>query len=108
MVHLHHEFAHFGSELFVLGFQLTFPRRWTIDQGVVAVLRPPTLDETSRYLMISRGLGDGQMTGLDLRDELTFEFGFELSTDFSHYEYRAPHPPTEKSAGVRGCGKCRS
>jgi hypothetical protein len=32
---------------------------------------------------------------------LTFEFGFELSTDLSHCEYRAPQPPV-KNDGREG------
>jgi len=48
MFHLHHQIANLGLELFVLGFQLTFPLRWTIDQSVVAILIAPSLDQTSR------------------------------------------------------------
>jgi hypothetical protein len=55
--------------------------------------------------MIACGLRRRQIAGLDLRDELTFEFGFELSTDFSHYEYLAPHPPTETIGGREGLWK---
>jgi hypothetical protein len=40
--------------------------------------------------MISRGLADRGLTGFDLADQLTFEFGFEFSTNFSHYELLAP------------------
>jgi len=45
--------------------------------------------------MISRGLPDGGLAAFDLGDQLTFEFGFELSTNFSHYEYRSPRPLAE-------------
>jgi len=55
--------------------------------------------------MISRGLPDGGLAGFDLCDQLTFEFGFELSTDFSHYEYPAPHPRPEKIGGREGLWK---
>jgi len=95
MVHLHDELAHLGSELFVLGFQLAFPAGWTIDQGVVVVTNAPSFDDASGYLMISRGLPDGGLAAFDLGDQLTFEFGFELSTNFSHYEYRSPRPLAE-------------
>jgi hypothetical protein len=91
-VHLHDQFAHLGSELLVLGLQLAFAIGWTIDQGVVAILNAPPFDDASRYLMISRGLPDGGLAGFDLRDQLTFEFGFELSTNLSHCEYRSPRP----------------
>ena len=56
--------------------------------------------------MIARGLADRGLAGFDLRDELTFEFGFELSTNLSHYEYRSPRPLAE-IGGREGCGKCR-
>src|SRR2546428_8561525 len=95
MIHLHDELAHLGSELFVLGFQLAFPAGWTIDQGVVVVTNAPSFDDASGYLMISRGLPDGGLAAFDLGDQLTFEFGFELSTNFSHYEYRSPRPLAE-------------
>jgi hypothetical protein len=55
--------------------------------------------------MIARGLRHAEMSGLDLRDELTFEFGFELSTDFSHYEYQSPRPRTEQIGGREGLWK---
>src|SRR3989442_12205973 len=100
MIHLHDELAHLGSELFVLGFQLAFPAGWTIDQGVVVVTNAPSFDDASGYLMISRGLPDGGLAAFDLGDQLTFEFGFELSTNFSHYEYRSPRPLAE--IGGRG------
>ena len=45
--------------------------------------------------MISCGLPDGGLAAFDLGDQLTFEFGFELSTNFSHYEYRSPRPLAE-------------
>jgi hypothetical protein len=105
MVHLHDQVADLGLEPFVLGFQLAFPFRWTIDQSVVAVLLAPVFDQTSRQLMLACGLLGRDLTGLDLGDELTFEFGFVLSTDFSHFEYRAPRPPTEKLDGRRGLWK---
>jgi hypothetical protein len=47
MVHLHHQIANLGLQFFVLGFQLAFPRRWTIDQRIVPILSAPTLDEAS-------------------------------------------------------------
>src|SRR5881397_3941467 len=105
MVHLHDELAHLGSELFVLGFQLAFAAGWSIDQGVVVVMNAPSFDDASGYLMIARGLPDGGLAGFDLSDQLTFEFGFELSTDFSHYEYQAPHPRTEKIGRREGLWK---
>src|SRR5215469_4376691 len=95
MVHLHDQFADFGPELFVLGFQLAFPAGWTIDQGVVVVMNAPSFDDASGYLMIARGLADGGLADVDLCDQLTFEFGFELSTNLSHYEYRSPRPLAE-------------
>jgi hypothetical protein len=55
--------------------------------------------------MIACGLSDGQMAGFDLRDQLTFEFGFELSTNLSHFEYRAPRPRTETIGGREGLWK---
>jgi hypothetical protein len=55
--------------------------------------------------MLARGLLGRQLPGLDLGDELAFEVGFELSTDFSHCEYRSPRPPTEKIAGREGLWK---
>jgi hypothetical protein len=55
--------------------------------------------------MLARGLPHGQLAGLDLGDELAFEFDFELSTDFSHCEYRAPHPPAETIGGREGLWK---
>src|SRR5215475_7914774 len=97
MVHLHDELAHLGSELLVLGLQLAFPVGWTIDQRVVAILNAPSFDDASRYLMVSRGLPDGGLAGIDLSDQLTFEFGFELSTNLCHYEYRSPRPIAEIS-----------
>jgi len=45
--------------------------------------------------MVSRGLPDGGLAGFDLCDQLTFEFGFELSTNLCHYEYRSPRPLAE-------------
>jgi hypothetical protein len=105
MIHLHDELAHLGSELLVLGFQLAFAVGWTIDQGVVVVMNAPSFDDASGYLMIARGLPDGGLAGFDLSDQLTFEFGFELSTNFSHYEYRAPHPRTETIGGREGLWK---
>jgi hypothetical protein len=55
--------------------------------------------------MISRGLPDRGLAGVDLCDQLTFEFGFELSTNLSHFEYQAPHPRTEKIGGREGLWK---
>ena len=95
MIHLHDELAHLGSELLVFGFQLAFAAGWSIDQGVVVVTNAPSFDDASGYLMISRGLTDRGPAGFDLGDQLTFEIGFELSTNFSHYEYRSPRPPAE-------------
>jgi hypothetical protein len=105
MVHLHDQFAHLGAELLVLRLQLAFPIGWSIDQGVVAIPNAPPLDDASRYLMISCGLPDRRLAGLDLCDQLTFEFGFELSTNLSHFEYQAPHPRTEKIGGREGLWK---
>src|SRR5215467_3997499 len=104
MVHLHDEFAHLGAELLVLGFQLAFAIGWSIDQGVVAILNAPPFDDASRYLMISRGLPAGGLAGFDLRDQLTFEIGFELSTNLSHCEYRSP-PPLADIGGREGLWK---
>jgi hypothetical protein len=43
---------------------------------------------------------------LDLHDQWTFEFAFELSFDsFSHYRYSTPHPPAETIAGREGLWK---
>jgi hypothetical protein len=55
--------------------------------------------------MISPGLPDCGLAGLDLCDQLTFEFGFELSTNLSHFEYQSPHPRTEKLDGREGLWK---
>jgi hypothetical protein len=55
--------------------------------------------------MIARGLRHSQVAGLDLPDQLTFELGFELSTNLSHYEYRSPRPQTEKIGGREGLWK---
>jgi len=52
--------------------------------------------------MISPGLPGCGLAGLDLCDQLTFEFGFELSTNLSHFEYQAPHPRTEQIGGREG------
>jgi hypothetical protein len=95
MVHLHDQFAYLGSELLVLGLQLAFAIGWPIDQRVLAILNAPPFDDASGYLMLSRGLPDGGLAGFDLGDQLTFEFGFELSTNLSHYEYRSPRPLAE-------------
>src|SRR5579884_241270 len=100
MLHLHHQIANLGLELFVLGFQLTLAIRWTIDQRIVAVMPEPSLDDASGDLMIARRLADADLARLDFRDQLTFEFGFELSTNLSHYEYRSPQTPAHK-IGVR-------
>ena len=45
--------------------------------------------------MIARALRHTQVAGFDLRDQLTFVFGFEFSTNLSNYEYRSPRPLTE-------------
>ena len=45
--------------------------------------------------MIAHGLAGADVAGLDLGDQLTFEFAFELSTNLSHDEYLAPQPRTE-------------
>ena len=105
MIHLHDELAHLGSELLVLGFQLAFAVGWTIDQGVVVVMNAPSFDDASGDLMIARGLAGVDVAGLDLGDQLTFEFGFELSTNLSHYLYRAPQPRTEQIGGREGLWK---
>jgi hypothetical protein len=105
MVHLHDQLAHLGLELFVLGFQLAFAAGWPIDQCVVVITNAPSFDDASRYLMIARGLADRSLAGLDLCDQLTFEFGFELSTDLSHYEYQAPRPRAEQIGGRDGLWK---
>src|SRR5215471_5028293 len=55
--------------------------------------------------MLARRLLRRDFSGLDLRDQLMFEFGFELSTDFSHYEYPAPPPRTGKIGGREGLWK---
>src|SRR5215471_6892672 len=55
--------------------------------------------------MLARRLLSRDFSGLDLRDQLTFEFGLELSTDFSHYEYPAPPPRTGKIGGREGLWK---
>jgi hypothetical protein len=68
-------------------------------------MNAPSFDDASGYLMIPRGLTDGGLAGVDLCDQLTFELGFELSTDFSHYEYQAPHSRTEKLGGREGLWK---
>src|SRR4030095_4483680 len=55
--------------------------------------------------MIARGLCDAQAASLDLGDQLTFEFGFELSTNLSHYEYRSPRSRSENIGGREGLWK---
>src|SRR5215468_10262296 len=55
--------------------------------------------------MFARRLLSCYFSGLDLRDQLTFEFGFKLSTDFSHYEYPAPPARTGKIGGREGLWK---
>ena len=56
--------------------------------------------------MIACGLADGQLAGFDLRDQLTFEFGFELSTKIlSHCEYPTPRPRPENNGGREGLWK---
>lgn len=44
MVHLHDQIADLGFERLVLGFQLAFPMRGMIHQGVVAELFAPIVD----------------------------------------------------------------
>ena len=105
MVHLHDQIADLGLELLVFGLQLTFPAGWTIDQCVVSILNAPPLDQASGQLLIASGLRDGHCAALDLRDQLTFELGFELSTNFSHYEYRSPRPRSEPICGREGLWK---
>jgi hypothetical protein len=55
--------------------------------------------------MLARRVPHAHGAGLDLGDQLTFEFGFVFSTNFSHYEYRTPHPPTETIGGREGLWK---
>src|SRR5215471_12429753 len=55
--------------------------------------------------MLARRLLSRDFSGLDLRDRLTFEFGLELSTDFSHFEYPAPPPRPGKIGGRQGLWK---
>src|SRR6476660_5706198 len=55
--------------------------------------------------MIACGLGCGHMAGFDLGDELTFELGFEFSTNLSHYEYRSPRLRNRKHRRARGLWK---
>ena len=61
-----------------------------------AILFSPPFDQASRNLILACGLGHRYLPGLDLFDHLAFEFGFELSTDFSHFEYRCPLRPAQK------------
>jgi hypothetical protein len=55
--------------------------------------------------MLASGLRHAEVAGFDLCDQLAFEFGFELSTDFSHYEYRFPRPRAEKIGEREGLWK---
>ena len=55
--------------------------------------------------MIPCGLRNRQVAGLDLCDQLTFEFGFELSTNLSHFEYRTPRPRADKIDAREGLCK---
>jgi hypothetical protein len=50
-------------------------------------MQAPPFDDASGDLMIASALTDAHVSGLDLGDQLTFEFGFELSTNLSHFEY---------------------
>src|SRR3954462_2172424 len=104
MVHLHDQIADLRLEFLVLGFQLTLPVRWTIQQHVLAILVAPVLDQVVRQLMLACGLSHGHLAGLDLGDQLAFEIGFELSTNFSHCEYRTPRP-TKRNGGREGLWK---
>ena len=55
--------------------------------------------------MLARRVSCAQCPGLDLGDQLTFEFGLVFSTNFSHYEYRTPRPPAEAIGGREGLWK---
>src|SRR5215831_4583484 len=55
--------------------------------------------------MLACRLLDGDLSALDVGDQLTFEFGFELSTDLSHYEYSAPQPQAGQIGGREGLWK---
>src|SRR5579871_4034790 len=65
----------------------------------------PSLDDASGDLMIARGLADADLARFDLPDQLTFEFGFELSTNLSHYEYRSPQTRASNIAAREGLWK---
>jgi hypothetical protein len=56
-------------------------------------------------LIVARGLRHAQLAGFDLRDQLSFEFDFELPTNLSHSEYRSPRPLTEQIGGREGLWK---
>ena len=102
MVQLHHQVADFGPQLPVFGFQLPFPSRGRIAQSVVPILSAPTFQYAVRELIVACGLRHAQLAGFDLRDDLPFELDFELSTNFSHYEYRSPRPLAETIGGREG------
>ena len=55
--------------------------------------------------MISSGLPDCGLAGVDLCDQLAFEFGFELSTNLSHYEYSTPQSRAGTIGGRQGLWK---
>ena len=55
--------------------------------------------------MLASGLLSRHLPGLDPRDQLTLEFGFELPTNFSHYEYSAPQLRAERIGGREGLWK---
>src|SRR5262245_60392976 len=99
MLHLHHQVADLGLQLLVLGFELSFPIRWTIDQRVVSILSAPTFQHAVRQLIVARGLRHAQLPRFDLCDELAFEIDVELSTNLSHCEYRSPRPRTKPIGG---------
>src|SRR5581483_8851777 len=65
----------------------------------------PSLDDASGDLMIARGLPDADLARLDLRDQLTFEFHFELSTNLSHCEYWTPRPRADNIGAREGLWK---
>jgi hypothetical protein len=58
-----------------------------------------------RDLILPGGLRHAQLARFDLGDQLTFEFGFELSTNFSHSEYRSPSFASRKHRRARGLWK---
>ena len=98
MFDLHDQVADLRLQLLVLGFQLALLSGRLVCQSadVAAILFSPPFDQASRNLILACGLGHRYLPGLDLFDHLAFEFGFELSTDFSHFEYRCPLRPAQK------------